>query len=234
MKQFFIVGGVILLTSFFILSASLSIFILLTPLYKSLDTVSLKHIGNIDSSVELHYPSNWNYSQSLNNCGPYATAAALRFLDQAEYDSEHIANNMTWRVPHVLTHPNGIINALEAYDKTTYTPTLHSHKNKDKLQFIKSYLSADSVVIILGGYNNSYFKHYITLLGYDTIESSSVFYVYDPLVSPDPDNSQLTVDLNGDLPGNQSLTESELIGFWKHGGILNQYQWYSIVASNKI
>jgi len=111
-------GGIISVFVIFSLVFALIIsflFILVSPFYYQLDTISLKHISNVDQQVLTQCPSHWNYYQSLNNCGSYATAAAIRALDQRDVSSEEVVAEMAFRLPDRFTHPWGIISTILQY-----------------------------------------------------------------------------------------------------------------------
>lgn len=179
--------------------------------------------------VLLNYPMEHNFRQSLNSCGPYSVAAALRVLGDTQISSEEIASSIAWRYPNGPTLPWGIESALRERDVSATSYTLESFTDDEKVTFLQEQVNAGSPVIILGAYNSNFrTQHYVTVVGYD---KTGEFYVYDSAHTKNPDNENMTADDNGNPPGNRTFTNAELLEFWSKGGVLDIYNYYAVVAS---
>lgn len=180
----------------------------------------------IKTSVQLDYPANFNYRQTLNNCGSYSTAAAIRALTGRDFSAEAVVTDMPWRVPNRLTFPWGPEQYLHRNNFQVETPSLNYIPDTERLSIVRERLSQAKPVIIL--IDNTGYQHYVTLLGFDI--EADLFYVYDA-VHIRGENG-LTVDDNGLAPGNRSWSSAELSRHWDGGGVLGVYRWYAIVVSN--
>jgi hypothetical protein len=102
--------------------------------------------------------------------------------------------------------------------------------NNAKINFLKSNLSQGKVAILIVKTSKSdwYYLHYITLLGYD----SDSFHIYDSL-APRAGDSNLTIDLNGEIAGNKSIPKNELIKIWNEGNVLNYPKNYNLWVEQK-
>jgi hypothetical protein len=183
------------------------------------------HPETIASSARIAYPSDFNYRQTINDCGPFNVAAVVRALKPAEeVDSGVFAAEMKWRLPNNYTIPWGLEKQLKDNDVHIAIPYLKSLSDIDKAAYLREQLSLGHPVIILG--ERDYYEHYITLLGFDTMQD--VFYVYDSFY--DKGEEGMTIDSNGDTPGNRNYSTGDLLDFWRGGGMYGQFEWYAIVA----
>lgn len=181
--------------------------------------------SKISNSASLNYPSEFNYRQTINDCGPYNTAAVVRILTNNKVDSADFAKNTQFRLPNKYTLPWGLEKQLKDNGLEIEIPNFKHLADIDKILFLKERLSQENPIIILGQVKN--YEHYITLLGFD--DNKNEFYVYDSMF--DKGENGLTKDANGELPGNRNLTSEELLNFWRGGGMYGLYKWYAIIAS---
>lgn len=205
---------------FIILLAGISLIILKNPA-PIIDKSKIKTASFID------YPGKFNYRQTINDCGPFNTAAVVRTLKDKEIDSSKFAEEIGWRLPNDYTLPWGLEKQLEENDIVIEAPDLEKLSNEDKILFLQEQISSNKPIIILGGRDN--YQHYISIFGFDS--SKNEFYIYDSLLDENPDAEGLTIDKNGNLPGNKTITSIELLDFWKNGGMYWMYEWYAIVTS---
>lgn len=177
------------------------------------------------------YPSEFNYRQTINDCGPFNVAAVVRSLKEERVQSSDFAESIRWRLPNKYTLPWGLEKQLKDHGLKVETPNVSGLKDEDKILFLQEQLSGDKPVIILGerdeyvGYN---YEHYITLFGFNSDKDE--FYAYDPFFEKSSEG--MTIDSNEDLPGNRTYSSEELLNFWREGGMYGLYKWYSIVAIN--
>lgn len=166
------------------------------------------------------YEAAWNYRQSVNACGPYSVAAVMRALGDSAVTSEELATTL-WRPYRGYTLPTTMVSALQERGFTVDQRIVHM-SDAEKVRWLRSKLEQGSPVIILirqGGV-----LHYVTLLGY----AEQTFYAYDSLQPRG--EGDLTVDTNGDLSGNVTWTDEELLAQWNAGGLLGFYRSYAIVV----
>lgn len=186
-----------------------------------IDKSQIKTISLID------YPSESNYRQTGNDCGPFSTAAVVRALKKDEVDSQTFAEEIGWRLPNNYTLPWGLEEQLKKNDITIEKPNLKFLSDKERILFLQQRLSRERPIVILGEIDG--FEHYITVFGFDS--SKDEFYVYDSLNDKDPIIDGLTKDDNTNLPGNRTFTSKDMLDFWRGGGMYGLYKWYAIVAS---
>ena len=60
--------------------------------------------------------------------------------------------------------------------------------------------------------------------------SKKEFYIYDSVLTKDSKIPNLTLDLNGSLPGNRNIDYETLINMWNNGGMFGLYKNYGIVC----
>ncbi len=183
--------------------------------------------NKISASSIIEYPSKFNYRQTLNDCGPFNVAAVVRSLTKTDVDSQEFARTMKWRLPNKYTLPWGMEKQLKENSIDIETPNVQQFSDEDKILFLKEQLSLGNPIIILGGRDN--YQHYLTIFGFES--SQDEFYTYDSLF--DKGENALTKDANSTLPGNRNFTSTELLDFWRKGGMYGFYNWYAIVAHQK-
>jgi hypothetical protein len=69
-------------------------------------------------------------------------------------------------------------------------------------------------------------QHYLSIFGFN--RKKDEFYVYDSLT--EEGDLGFTIDENGSLSGNRTLSAEELLEFWRRGGTYGKFIWYAIVA----
>lgn len=178
---------------------------------------------NITQSALIEYPERFNFRQSVNDCGPYTVAAVVRALTHKTIDSSEFAQTITWRLPNKYTLPWGMEKQLHENQIIIKTPNLKALNDNERITYLKQKLSEKKPVIILGERDG--YEHYLTLFGFNSKKDE--FYIYDSLGKKGEDS--MTTDENGSLPGNITLSEKELLTFWRGGGMYGLYQWYAIV-----
>lgn len=174
-------------------------------------------------SAFVAYESAWNYRQGINECGPYSAAAALRALGVDVASSDVVANT-PWRWENGYTVPWGLESVIRKYDKTARVYAVRKYNANDKLLAVRDELAAGHPVILLG--EKTGFPHYYAVFGY----ADERFFVYDPLHTAGDDG--MTVDDNGETPGNRTLTSDELLGFWDNGGVAGFFRGYMLAVSH--
>lgn len=189
--------------------------------YKSVQIQRNKILTN---SV-IDYPPEYNYRQTINDCGPFNVAAVVRALKKEQVNSHEFAKNIGWRLPNKYTLPLGMEKQLQENGISVEVPYLKALTDDDKINFLRERLSLGRPIIILGQINN--FEHYLTIFGFSGRDNE--FFVYDSILNKGKDG--LTKDQNGSMPGNRNLTAEELLNFWRKGGMYGLYKWYAIVAS---
>lgn len=204
----------------------LGIFIVGIILIAFKNTTPVIDKSQIKTAYFINYPEKYNFRQTINDCGPFNTAAVVRALKKEEIDSSKFAEEIEWRLPNKYTLPLGLEKQLEENDIKIKTPNLRGLSDEEKVFYLQEQLSLGKPIIVLGGRDN--YQHYISIFGFDA--SANEFYIYDSLKDRSKDNEGLTLDGNQKLPGNITLTSFELLDFWKRGGMYGLYKWYVIVA----
>lgn len=178
------------------------------------------------------YSSEYNFRQTVNDCGPFNVAAVVRALKNAEVSSAEFSEDIKWRLPNKYTVPLGLEKQLKDNAISIKTPDVSDFTSEEKIAYLQQELAQNHPLIILGSrddYVNYNYEHYITLLGFN--KEKDEFYAYDSFF--EKGSPGLTKDSNGDLPGNRNYTSDKLLDFWKGGGMYGLYEWYLIVASNE-
>jgi len=171
------------------------------------------------NEVALHYPAEWNDRQSYNACGPYSAAAVIRIQTNKDVSSEQITQNTSWRF-RGYTLPVAVVSDLKK-NGISVDEYIVALPDPDKLSWLRNKLGKSSPVIILGRKSNV--LHYVTLVGYD----QQSFDVYDSIETKGEGN--MTVDKNGQAPGNATWTDENLLDMWNSGGVFGLYKNYAIV-----
>lgn len=178
---------------------------------------------SIPSGATLPYQTTWNYRQSANACGPYSAAAVLRVLTRQDISSEDISHTTPWRY-HGYTLPFGITQTLRSHGIIAHEFII-TGSGEEKLAWLRSQIAQTKPVILLG--RKEGLLHYVTILGYQDDQ----FHLYDSLEEKGERN--LTLDLNSELPGNETWTSQALLSFWQKGGVAGLYQYLAIIAQDR-
>lgn len=173
-----------------------------------------------EPTYTIPYETAWNYRQSVNACGPYSVAAVMRALGDSAVTSEELATTL-WRPYRGYTLPITMVSALQERGFTV-DQRLVSMPDAEKTRWLRRKLAQGSPVIVLIRQGGA--LHYVTLLGY----TEQAFYVYDSLQPRG--EGDLTVDANGDLSGNVTWTDEELLTQWNAGGLFGFYRSYAMVV----
>ncbi len=181
--------------------------------------------SKISVSSVIEYTPEFNYRQTINDCGPFNVAAVARALTKEKINSAEFAKNIEWRLPNKYTLPWGMEKQLKENGIVVEIPNIKALSDKEKILFLRERLSQGKPVIVLGERDN--YEHYITIFGFNSAENE--FYAYDSLFEKAEEG--YTADDNGSLPGNRNFTSEELLNFWRGGGMYGLYNWYAIVAS---
>lgn len=180
--------------------------------------------ANIAQASLIDYPEQYNFRQTINDCGPFNVAAVVRTLSQQEVSSATFAEEIGWRLPNKYTLPWGMEAQLKDHGIEIEIPNIKKLSDEEKLDYLKEQLSLKHPITLLGQQEN--YEHYITLLGFDSKKDE--FYAYDPLGKKGEEG--FVLDENEALPGNRTLKSSELLEFWRGGGMYGVYEWYGIVS----
>jgi hypothetical protein len=182
--------------------------------------------ANIKQELQLPFPGDYNLLQTMNDCGPYNCAIVVHVLKQVDVDVKEYISQMEHRRPDGMTLPVGLEELLRKKGITVETAFLFLLNNKQKIQYLKSQLSRSKAIILLG--KKWEIGHFIVILGYN--ENS--FYIYDSWHTRDYTKPGLyTVDDNGPLPGNRTLSNQQLLEFWGGMKLAGFAFWYALVAS---
>ncbi len=183
--------------------------------------------GDIKESALIEYPPEYNYRQSINDCGPFNAAAAVRALRGTDADSTLFAREIGWRLPNKYTLPWGLESQLKEKGITIDKPSFKLLADEEKITLIQQYLSASRPIIILG--ERDHYEHYLTILGFDS--GLDEYYIYDSLEAKLPEQTGMTIDDNDDFPGNKTMKSQEILNFWRGGGMYGLWEWYGLVVS---
>lgn len=175
--------------------------------------------------IAIEYPSEYNYIQSINDCGPFSVAAVVRALKQEPVSSKIFVDTMKWRLENDYTFPWGLEKQLKENGINIQTPNLGKLSDEDRIKYLREQLSLKRPIILL--IEQDVYQHYITLLGYTL--ATDEFYIYNSFY--DQGKGNLTVDNNNLLPGNMNMTSEDLLDSWSKGGMYGIYNWYALVNS---
>jgi len=181
----------------------------------------------ITTSGYLEYPAEYNYRQSGNDCGPFNVAAVTRALRKKNVSSTLLAREIGWRLSNNYTLPWGLESQLKSFNIHIEKPHFGLLTDDEKIMLLQEYLSLGKPIIILGERDN--YEHYITILGFAS--GADQYDIYDSLQAPLPGKPDMTTDDNDSFPGNATMKSSELLNFWRGGGMYGFWEWYGLVAS---
>ena len=192
-------------------------YFILVPSSKAIiDLDLIKNQALIDYGIE------HNYRQSSVECSVYTVYAVGVIAKNIQLDIGTLWNEIPLKVS-IGVHPWGLEYLLKKYGFNFTTPSVRHLNNEDKLLYLRQELSQEHPIILLGEYHKGQYQHYMTLVGFD--DELDVYYFYDSLHARQDEN--YTIDSNGDLPGNRTLTSDELFNFWTGGGLYGFYEWYA-------
>lgn len=181
--------------------------------------------GKISQASIVNYDQQFNLRQKSVECAAFTVSAVVRALTSQELDPFELFEDMSWKIPNYGIHPWGLEKELKKHNLEIQIPNLTSLNKTQKLNFLKQELSQKHPIILLGEKDG--FQHYFTIFGFDSNQDQ--FYIYDSL--HDRQDKKLTIDDNGSLPGNRTLSSEELIEFWSKGGLFGFYTWYLVSVS---
>ncbi len=122
-----------------------------------------------------------------------------------------------------MTLPFGVTQSLQENGIRTRHRILVLQGISARLDYIRWKISQGRPLILLNETEEG-IQHYFTVLGY----SGERFFLYDSLqVLPDDSESRITIDDNGELPGNRTYMSEELLEHWGGGG-MGPFRWYLI------
>lgn len=170
------------------------------------------------------YPSEFHFLQTGNDCGPFNVAALTRTLGDKEVSSAEFAETIGWRMPNDYTMPWGLEEQLKDHGIPVELPNLTVFTDEERIDFLHERMSQGKLVIILGVKGD--IQHYLSLFGFN--RKKDEFYIYDSLIEEGAPG--FTIDENGSLSGNRTLSSEELLEFWRRGGMYGKFIWYAIVA----
>lgn len=201
------------------------VFLYLTGTFRS-GAVFVPKLPKREGIFSFSYPSSFNYRQTGTTCGPYSVAAVMRIYGYTDVSSEEIASSISYKIPGYGTHPLGLEEALKKLGLTpaAYRLDQSDMSDRGRAAFLKVKLIGNQPVIILGQKNGV--QHYVTILGVNV--DTDEFYLYDSWL--DEGEPGMTVDENGETPGNVTMTADQVLNFWRGGGLYGFYEWYALVV----
>lgn len=215
-KKTIIVAGIVFLAVLFCGAVYFLGVFRSTPVLMS-SQVPEKYSLNVTSS---------NFRQGPNQCGPYAAAMFLnRFKPTDDVPPERFVEELPWKLPGGYTHPRALESLIRKQGIQVQSYDAAALSNEEKIQFLHQQISFGFPVILLT-YMYGY-QHYITLLGYDAAKEE--LFVYDPVFTRG--DVDMTVDENGELPGNRNISNTQLLSDWSNGGIVGFYSWYLLTTA---
>lgn len=92
--------------------------------------------SKISVSSTIGYPSEFNYRQTVNDCGPFNVAAVVRALTNQEISSAEFAKNIEWRLPNKYTLPWGMEKQLKENRISVEIPNAKALSDEEKITFL--------------------------------------------------------------------------------------------------
>jgi len=182
--------------------------------------------SEIPKQYMLEVASRSNFRQGLNQCGPYSAAIFLNtFKPTAAIQPTQFVEQLPWKLPGGYTHPRALESLIRKQGVQVQAYNVGALSDEEKIEFLHQQIASGLPVILLT-YMYDY-QHYITLLGYDAVKEE--FFVYDPVFTRG--DAGMTVDENGELPGNRNISDTQLLSDWSHGGIAGFYTWYLLTTA---
>lgn len=172
----------------------------------------------VASSTLLTYQPEWNIRQSVNSCGPYSITNLMHITGKPYLSADSISQETPWRY-HGYTAPFGLARVLLNHGYSI-EERIVDIPDEERIIWLKKRLTERKPVVMLG--KKTAFQHYVTLVGY----TNDSFHVYDPL--EEKGERDLTIDKNGDKPGNIDWSKEQLLTFWHDGGFYGLYRYYAL------
>ncbi|OGH62239.1 MAG: hypothetical protein A2848_02090 [Candidatus Magasanikbacteria bacterium RIFCSPHIGHO2_01_FULL_50_8] len=223
-KKAFFVGAIVLLMPILFL-------VVYYQIIKSKPFTAASGKENQVVRAAINYPAMYNFRQSINDCGPYAAAAVIRVMKNVPIDSQELVKKLSIRLPSGGTMPHSLNKVLSKYGILTHEENFAAPEITDQMRLdqLTRYITNGHPVILLGRKNGV--QHYITILGYEKNGEKISFDVYDSWHTKH--QGGFTTDDNGDAPGNRTLSEDELLDFWRGGGVFGLYRYYALIVLGK-
>ena len=187
-------------------------------------TPSLVDGSEFTGIMELEYPTNFNYRQNVNECGPYAVGAVARVILNEDIDSQEMVDRLPWKLPRGYTHPWALEKLLKSMGIATMSYSTKKLSASEKQRFLMQELRNGLPIILLVKMYG--YQHYVVLLGFNG--NTNEFYIYDPVYTRGEDG--YTIDDNDDKPGNTTIYWNDLYARWDEGGVFGLFDWYALVA----
>lgn len=209
---------------------ALSLVVYYQTIKPSVPVVEQKKL-ELPARVTLTYPAEYNFRQSINDCGPYSAAAAIRITTDTPIDSQKLVNELSVRLPGGGTLPHSMERVLKNHGLTVRAESFARSDLTDvvRLQQLMMYIFQGHPVIMLGEKNGV--QYYMTFVGYERKNFTIYFDVYDSWHTKSTDG--FTTDDNEAAPGNRTMSADELLEFWRGGGMFGLYEYYALVVQNK-
>jgi hypothetical protein len=194
------------------------IFFRAIPSYGIIINENNKTINYLNISNEIYY------SQTLNNCAPYAVMGVINVVKGEIKDPEILAKETKWRIAKNMTFPHGLINLLHKYKIKTKEYCLSLYSNNRKILWLKNQIDNGNPVVLLVKVNN--IQHYFTVIGYD----EDGFMLYDSLQEKQNENSRITIVDKEEYQGNRYYINNDLINLWNNGGYKVFFRNWAVVC----
>lgn len=167
----------------------------------------------IKDSCEIKINPTIQVRQGLNQCGPASAMTIINAYTEKVISLDTVNKEMGSRLGNNMTYPWGITDYLKSYGIRSSYKILKLKSGKSRLKYLKKTLSENKPIIMLNDMDGV--LHYFTLLGFNNKDE---FYIYDsmqPVVIVN--NKRMTIDSNGEKPGNLTMDKETLFKRWKGG-----------------
>ncbi len=164
-------------------------------------------------------------AQGPNQCGAYSLALALHGLTGQEPDRSALVNELvevvSWSEALTGARPWTLVDAVRTRQLGEQGCSASDVPEARRLDLVRKHLAAGRPVILLLESARG-IQHYVLALGYYPGHVA----LYDPAADRTAAPDGQTLDLNGTLAGNRSLTEGQLLALWARGGALGLFRWW--------
>jgi hypothetical protein len=204
----------------------------ITPWASFIPVTAKQYNGYLGISTH-HWPIHKtnNLRQTPYDCGAYN----LHWIISTPTDLQDLVKmNRSKMIPRIGVVPETLQSTLKSQGIKSHIRTFRWLEDGAKISFLTDILNANHPIILLVRRHG--YMHYITITGFDR----NGFDIYDPLL-PNADQGKTvdnnadkntTIDKNGATPGNDYLTNKELLDLWNEINVWGFYKNTALIIHN--
>ncbi len=161
--------------------------------------------------------------QTPYDCGGYVLHYALGLLGRGTPLEQTVALNREKMLPEIGVTPETMVRSLGELGVGAAARTYRGMSDEQATNTWRALLQMNHPVVLLVERHG--YWHYVLLTGY----TAGGFDLYDPMLPRAVAGGAQTVDRNGARPGNDTLTDEQLLALWDKVSVGGLYERMSVV-----